>query len=185
MTLFFVACGWRNWNLPMDDEAVFASVAADYRGPRSRVTDAINRTTGRASSPFADGQVTVVRMQNEETSQPISKALLERLKRDYPKARLVSVTQGRIAPECTFSFEDIQIIDRFQSKCTVHYVLKSSDNPSTDEWYEFFTLYRSPINIKDMEWKIGEVVSPTPTPLPFTGIPLPPGVCLQQTSPST
>ncbi|BCM91781.1 hypothetical protein IAD21_03656 [Abditibacteriota bacterium] len=60
LTLFFAALGWRNWNLSMDDEEILAAVVADYRAPVQRPSDVINRVTSRASSPFADDELTIV-----------------------------------------------------------------------------------------------------------------------------
>lgn len=148
LTPLFVALGWRNWNLSMSEDEVFAAIAADYRDIEKRATDPIS--PGRLYIPFMDNEVTIVGRKLGTTTGHVSEALVTRLKSSYPKVRLKNTPPSDKSTDFHFYFEDIQFLNRFHAKCRVSYHTLSTKSVST----ESFVLKRSPVNLANSDWYV-------------------------------
>jgi len=64
LTLFFAACGWRNWHLPMDDESVWLVIPSHIAAQSNKNKLPISLATGPAG--FGTNQTTVLSQWDEQ-----------------------------------------------------------------------------------------------------------------------
>lgn len=162
LTLFFAACGWRNWHLSMSEEDVWLAIPAYYltskAGPSATkiVGKAGVLSIGSGPAPFANNQVTVLSQWNGKASKftPLTTSMLQKLRQRYPSFRLLNRSDNRPTSCQYFNFGRVRFQNKSAATCEVTFSVR---DPKMAEYVTHtgtFVLTRSPLPLSDDRWHI-------------------------------
>lgn len=157
LTLFFAACGWRNWNLPSSVEDVWQEVPAYYLKsafpPPPTVSGII------VMSPlFERGGTTVLSVEDANNPHALPAPLFSRMCARYQQVRLSNYLKGadysNSKKEGFLSFGKVRFLNRFAATCRILVSTHGSNTPQLGTNVETLTLTRSPWLLADTRWRV-------------------------------
>jgi len=161
LTLFFAACGWRVWHLPMNDESVWLVIPSHIAAQNNKNKLPISLATG--PSGFGTNQTTVLSQWDEQNSRyrALPTRSLQLLRLRYPQFRLKNHLSVRPDSDLDNNryvcLGKVHFRNRFSAVCRIEISTRPPHCAQFGTETEMLVFARSVLPFSDSNWRVAEV----------------------------